>query len=111
MNSAFFVDVVTASFLEVEINPSGVPQFRAKYERLTGRRPVLGVGYQYQPNKWGGEYRIYFNCVGDLDDEFTNLGIDVERGRRPYRSEFTFRVNNKDFFWDLIRSGFRLGRN
>lgn len=111
MNVSFFPPNVTGAFLEAEVHPNGFDQFDFDYHQITGEMPVIGQGYQRQPNKWGTECRIYFNCKSDLNDEFSVLGIDVEQGARPYKQEWRFRVNNNEFFWALIRAGYKLGRN
>ncbi len=111
MNVDFFTKIVTDPFLEAEVNPNGVAAFEDDYFAITNERPVVGTGYQHQKNKWGTECRIYFNCETDLNDQFSALGIDVEQGDRPYKNEYRFRVNNNDFFWGLVRAGYKLGKN
>ncbi len=110
MNIDFFrnaADIV----LEIEINPNGSSRFEDRYERITGERPVTGNSYQHQPNKWGMECRVYFNSQQDLSDEFTSLDIYVEESERPYRNNWKYRTNDRDFFWELIEKGYRLGEN
>ncbi len=97
--------------LEVEINENGAIRFETEYRDLTGVKPCIGIGYQHQNNKWGGEYRIYFNSDLDIVDELIDKDIHVESGGRPYRSSRTYRINNREFFWALISSGYRLGEN
>lgn len=111
MNVSFFRTNVKGAYLEAEVHPKGVDQFDTDYHQIAGEMPVIGQGYQRQPNKWGTECRIYFNCDSDLNDEFSVLGIDVEQGARPYKQEWRYRVNNNEFFWALIRAGFKLGKN
>jgi len=98
-------------FLEAEVNPKGTGRFEEEYREITGQTPALGDGYQHQKNKWGRELRVYFNCVEDLEDEFTSLDVYVEQGERPYRNEYQYRTNNPDFFWALVRLGYQLGKN
>jgi hypothetical protein len=111
LNVDFFIQNTNGALIEAEVNPSGAASFEADYLAITGNQPILGVGYQHQTNKWGTECRIYFNCDTDLNDQFSALGIDVEQGARPYRNEWKYRVNNNEFFWALIRAGYKLGRN
>lgn len=106
-----FFNQATDVFLEVEINPNSAQRFEVRYESICGSRPVLGDGYQHQSNKWGGEFRVYFNCDADLSDEFTSIDVYVEHGARPYRSRWQYRANNQEFFWSLINAGYRLGQN
>lgn len=111
MNVSFFSSSVTGFFIETEIHPDVAKKFEVEYQQISGLIPIIGVGYQHQENKWGGEYRIYFNSDHDLNDQFAQLGISVEQGKRPYKAEWVYRVNNKEFFWALIGSGCRLGKN
>jgi len=110
MDTEFFRDA-SDIVLEIEINPRGALRFENRYEDVTGERPVLGVFYQHQPNKWGMECRVYFNSSKDLSDEFTSLDIYVEEGIRPYRDKWKYRTNDREFFWGLIDQGYRLGEN
>lgn len=112
MKLDFFAKNARDVVLEVEVNPSKAASFEEDYRSIAGSAPVLGVGYQHQPNKWGIEPRIYFNSDVDLLDNFAALGISVEVAeRRPYRERWKYRVNNSDFFWGLVKSGYRLGEN
>ncbi|MBQ0762092.1 hypothetical protein [Marinobacter psychrophilus] len=97
--------------LEVEINESGALRFENEYLEITGVAPRIGIGYQYQSNKWGREFRVYFNADLDIIDELVDKDVHVESGDRPYRSSRTYRINNRDFFWSLVNSGYRLGEN
>lgn len=110
MNISFF-NVATDILLEAEVNPAVKSHFETQYHTLTGDMPTEGEFFQLQPNKWGAELRIYFNCDTDLSDEFSDLDIRVEEGRRPYRSRWRYRINNKEFFWALVTAGYRLGHN
>ncbi|MBC2769496.1 hypothetical protein [Pusillimonas minor] len=111
MDTKFFTQNARDVLLEVEVNPEQADKFEGDYFNATNIRPVAGPHYQQQPNKWGAEYRIYFNCDIDLTDEFENLKIHVEKAERLYREEWECRVNNKEFFWALIDVGYRLGKN
>lgn len=98
-------------FLEVEINVNSATRFETEYREFTGETPSVGVGYQHQNNKWGGEYRVYFNSSIDLIDKLAEEDIYVESRDRPYRSSRNYRINNREFFWALINAGYRLGEN
>ncbi|MGP9807295.1 hypothetical protein ACT3TQ_01180 [Halomonas sp. AOP12-C2-37] len=97
--------------LEVEVNKSHAAQFEDQYLATTGEHPSLGSGYQHQNNKWGGEYRIYFNADFNIIGALSDIGVHVEQGGRPYRSSRRCRVNNKEFFWALVALGYRLGES
>lgn len=111
MDLEFFLENATDVVLEIEINPNGADRFEARYELETGERPIVNRHYQHQPNKWGMECRVYFNSIHDLSDEFTSLDIYVEEGERPYRNNWTYRTNDREFFWELVHQGYRLGAN
>jgi len=98
-------------FLEAEANPSSASRFERKYQDVAGSAPVRGDGYQHQRNKWGTEVRVYFNCDSDLSTDFSNEDVYVERGRRPYRKQWRYRTNDREFFWALVNAGYRLGAN
>ena len=106
-----FLDRLNDVFLEVEVNPKGAARFEEQYRDITGEIPTLGNGYQHQPNKWGREVRVYFNSTADLEDDFTSIDVHVEQGNRPYRDEWQYRTNSFEFFWELVRLGYRLGQN
>lgn len=106
-----FIDKMTDVLLEVEVNPSGASRFEDEYREITGDPPTPGSGYQQQKNKWGREVRVYFNSEENLKDEFTSIDVCVDHGQRPYRDQWRYRTNNSDFFWELVRRGYRLGRN
>lgn len=111
MDITFFTNNAKNVLLEAEVHPDKVDQFEEKYLHITGIRPVTGPHYQHQPNKWGIECRIYFNCDTDLTDEFKKLDIRLEKAKRLYREEWKYRVNHNEFFWALICAGYRLGQN
>lgn len=110
MNVGFFGQAADV-FLEVEVNPDAAHDFESEYLDLTGTAPVLGSGYQHQPNKWGREVRVYFNGEAELLDDLASVDVHVEQGVRPYRARWVYRTNDRDFFWSLIRAGYRLGEN
>lgn len=111
MDIKFFTESANDVLLEVELKPAQATQFEQEYFKKTNVYPTTGSHYQHQHNKWGAEYRIYFNCTGDLNDELSAIGINVEQGARFYNQELKFRVNNREFFWALIGAGYRLGNN
>lgn len=107
-----FFKAATDVFLEVEVNPKAADKFEQKYQDLTGETPILGNGYQHQPNKWGLETRVYFNTQSDISDEFSAIGVYVEQSEkdRGYRDFWKYRTNDPNFFWALVRAGYRLGQ-
>jgi hypothetical protein len=106
-----FFEGATDVVLEVEVNPNAAARFESRYSAAAGSNPRLGVGYQHQPNKWGLEVRVYFNSPIDMSDEFTSVDVYVEQGKRPYRKRWTYRLNDREFFWALVDAGYRLGEN
>lgn len=111
MNIDFFKKDATDVVLEVEVKPAAAARFESRYQNITGKPPVIGEGYQHQPNKWGLEVRVYFNSKVDMSHEFTTINVHVEEGERPYRDRWDYRLNDSDFFWSLVEAGYRLGEN
>lgn len=111
MNIDFFTKNVSCFFMEAEVHPDRAINFENKYSSTSGDRPVIGTGYQHQKNKWGTECRIYFNSKTDLSGEFSKLNIEIEKGTRPYKSEYCYRINNCEFFWSLVGARYKLGKN
>lgn len=109
--SVSFFNQASDIFLEVEVNPDSADTFESKYLDITDQRPVLGSSYQHQRNKWGCEVRVYFNSEPELLDDLASADVHVEQGERPYRSRWSYRINDRDFFWSLIHAGYRLGEN
>ena len=91
-----------------EIPPKSQAPFEEKYRNMTGYRPVLHKD-KYFPvdavrdyDKWGLELRIYLPDRNDLE-----FPPDVEL--RSGTASRTFRINNNNYWWQLVRVGFRLG--
>lgn len=110
-NLDFFKESASQVFLEVEVNPNKAKEFEGEYHKYTDSYPSLGNGYQIQDNKWGTEYRIYFNAAPDIIEYFKKYGISVEDRKRPYKRSLGFRLNDQNFFWKLVNEGYRLGNN
>ncbi len=99
--------------IEAEVNKSKQADFDTVYKIQTkeGVRAGVSPAYQDQPNKWGGEYRLYFNN-DDVAKALSNYGCHVEQGKRLYRKEYKYRVNSASLFWMLVIAfGYRLGDN
>ena len=82
--------------------------FEENYRNITGHRPILHKD-KYFPievvkdyDKWGPELRIYFP---DEDELVFPPSVQLKPGHRPG----TLRINNNDYWWQLVRVGFRLG--
>jgi hypothetical protein len=96
-------------FIEAEVNPDHAVDFEDEYCDIAGINPALGDGYQQQVNKWGLECRIYFNASDDVVDKLKNDGYQISSARRGYKDFYSYRINNNELFWILIKKGFRLG--
>jgi hypothetical protein len=94
---------------QAEVPPQSQANFEEKYFMLTGARPQVGrdgyfpISIVTTYDKWGPELRIYFPDSGRRL-EFPS-GVDVRGGHAPGM----LRINNNDFWWKLVRVGFRLG--
>jgi len=98
--------------LEAEVAPTSESEFVQQYAAITGEDPRRSGYMQQQPNKWGIEARIYFDCEDWVCDSMRKLGYTVEdRPGGGYRAEFAYRINSQELFWHLVRHGYRLGEN
>ncbi|WP_428938702.1 hypothetical protein [Fontivita pretiosa] len=98
--------------LEVELAPTSRADFDDRYKAITGENPVTSDYYKVQNNKWGLECRIYFDAPHWVAESLGTLGYTVEsRPGGGYRSEYQFRVNSQNLFWQLVQHGYRLGPN
>jgi hypothetical protein len=98
----------TAEF-QAEVPPQAQANFDERYFMLAGLRPQVGrdgyfpISIRTTYDKWGPELRIYFPHRGPRL-EFPP-SVDVRDGHAPGM----LRINNNDFWWKLVRIGFRLG--
>ncbi len=91
--------------------PQSQANFEERYRLYTGIPPILHQEGYYpieveDPyDKWGPELRIYFpDSLRQLD---LPARVEICEGNAPGIS----RINNNNFWWQLTRAGFRLGRN
>jgi hypothetical protein len=108
MNIKIFNEHVKDLFLEVEATKQKSKEFETMYRERTGLSPIEGSGYQIQPNKWGLEFRVYFNTISGNLDGLSDCDVHIEKGKRPYKSNYIFRINNPGLFWLLVDNGYRL---
>jgi hypothetical protein len=111
MNIEIFNEYVKDFFLEVEVTEQKSKEFETMYHERTGLFPTQGSGYQIQSNKWSTEFRVYFNTISGNLDGLSNCDVHIEKGGRPYKSNYIFRINNPDLFWLLVDNGYRLKEN
>lgn len=107
---AELVSVFDGARLEAEVAPGKKEGFESRYSFLTDNKPEPDGAYQIQPNKYGVEARVYFNASDADVARLRRAGFNV-LPTAGYRSEFSYRVNSVDLFWDLVRKGFVLGDN
>jgi len=104
----------TGLYLEAEVVSNKQQGFETRYQAATGSTisPGSPQAYQSQNNKWGAELRIYFNDT-TIESTLRASGLTVETHNSGYKSgEFSFRVNNNDFWWFLVESlGATIGQN
>jgi hypothetical protein len=102
----------TRLLLEVEVSSSALPDFVAKYMKITGSDPRTSDYCQRQENKWGLEARLYFDGDDTLLHNIGVYGYHIEERSSGYRSnDFPYRVNSQELFWAAVRHGYRLGEN
>jgi hypothetical protein len=95
---------------QAEVPPQSQRGFEEQYLLVTGTRPTEH-SQGYYPiqivtvwDKWGAELRIYFpqtNVIFDLPPR-----VEIRSGSAPG----ILRINNNQFWWQLVRVGFRLGK-
>ncbi|HZL34506.1 MAG TPA: hypothetical protein VFC78_04290 [Tepidisphaeraceae bacterium] len=100
--------------LEGEVAPGAQSRFEKRYLAATGAAVAPGnpQHYQNQPNKRGGELRVYFNDPG-MAVSLEAHGIHVEHPRKGYQTgKYRYRFNNNKLWWKLVEVyGLRLGAN
>jgi hypothetical protein len=93
---------------QAEVPAQAQRGFEEQYSIFAGVRPVLGHGGYYPVrtvaanDKWGPELRIYFPQRATIE---IPAGIEV----RTATTDGIVRINNNDFWRQLVRVGFRLG--
>ena len=114
-------------FLEVCITDKDRARFEKQYFEKSFTSPVGKEGYldrmlRDQDSAWGIEYRVYFKTSKSwVLDSLKKLGYYVEKNVKNIISPeldkvcpnhgYKLRVANKDFFWQLVDYGYRLGKN
>lgn len=93
-----------------EMPESRKQRFRTRYHTAAGHAPNEEF-MQTQNNKWGVEYRMYFDASTDIVDGFRDAGFNVEARTTGYGSERAYRINDEELFWELIARGLHLGLN
>ena len=76
-----------------------------------GHTLAINEYFQIQPNKWGAECRIYFDATPQQCDALEKAGFHVEARTTGYRSDYAFRINSHQLFWELVNNGYVLGPN
>ena len=96
--------------LEVEVKPTRRPAFLAEYQQRAGV-PADPDYVQSQHDKWGAEYRAYFDASLAEVTSLRQEGFNVEDRTTGYGSDRAWRINKAEFFWALVQQGYRLGEN
>ena len=96
--------------IECEVTSDKAMRLINKYEKTSGRQ-VDSRFIKIQNNKWGAEYRMYFDASKSVVDGFRNLGYHIEERVSGYGSDRAYRINSEELFWELIKRGYRLGPN
>lgn len=96
--------------IECEMPGRRKPEFRARYGAASGHAPDEAY-MQTQENKFGIEYRIYFNANDEVVEGLGNEGFNVSTSERGYLDQYRCRINSEELFWVLISQGRHLGVN
>jgi hypothetical protein len=106
----FLAHLCRSGDFQAEVPGHSSGSFEQKYFLEAGSRPVAHVnGYypisvQHQSEKWGPELRIYLPAPP--------VGIDLPPDVDLRQADGgLLRINNNNYWWSLVRIGFRLGRS
>lgn len=87
--------------LQAEAHPADAPRFTAKYRELTGGKgPSV-----FSRSQRGVAVAVYFNGTEVMAKNIEMLGYEVKRFQH---GAWQFCVESEEFFWKMIRNGFRL---
>jgi len=113
-------------FLEICITDKDRARFERLYLAATSETPNKEDGYwerdlHNKADAWGIEYRIYFKTVTPwLIESLNKIGVRVEQpkhmiaielGKHHPEHDYKLRIANSDFFWQMVKYGYRLGEN
>ncbi|WP_426037003.1 hypothetical protein [Cypionkella sp. TWP1-2-1b2] len=104
------IDGMQNLMIECEMPDNKRPRFRTRYHDAAGHAPNEAF-MQTQNNKWGVEYRMYFDAPAAVVDGLRDAGLNVEARTTGYGAERAYRINNEELFWELIARGWHLGLN
>lgn len=108
--ATFFEDTGQPVRIEIEGKPGAIEQFIQRYndrynQSLTENSEGVVV-LEEGANKWGIEYRLYFN-----DDNGLPIGVTVTRNRSSYQGQYSLRINDNNVIEELFEYGFKVGEN
>lgn len=87
--------------LQAEVHPTDIPKFAAKYKELTGGKgPSV-----FQRSRRGVSVAVYFNGTDQMAESLEKLGHAVKKFQN---GAYRFCVESEEFFWKMVRNGFRL---
>jgi hypothetical protein len=95
---------------QAEVPPQSQRGFEENYYTLTGVRPIPHNDGYYpievatSRDKWGPELRIYFPDRSDPLE--LPPGVEIRSGK----ADGLIRINSNHLWWQLVRAGFRLGK-
>ncbi len=93
--------------LDAELHKKAQSSFESKYRDITGISPRPDdINYYLlhrYADKWGVELRIYFISNDNIPLYLKKRVVDPRLG-----GKYNSRINDNDFIWKLIESGFRL---
>jgi hypothetical protein len=104
------IDGMQNLLIECEMPENRKQRFRTRYHAAAGHAPNEAF-MQTQNNKWGVEYRMYFDAPAAIVDGLRDAGFNVEARTTGYGAERAYRINDEELFWELIARGQHLGPN
>lgn len=97
-------------FIEIEAKPNKMNSLISRYNAQYGRNVKLcddGICLLGDNvDKWGAEYRVYFN-----NDIKPNLGFKVHTNRAYRADQYQFRIDDKGLVEHLWSKEYQIGMN
>lgn len=116
-NEQFFVSLgflaKRATMLEAIVPQHALNGFISNYTQIKEHEPAsdqYGL-YVHEPgaSKWGCELRVTFRAAPEEVDSL-DFGPDVDIVGDPAKPEISWRINNNNFWWRLLKFGFDMGK-
>ena len=111
---------LTNIYLQVEVIPSQIKDFRLKYAIKTGDNATESMGYFGRvkgKTAWSTAYRVFFDVTDVwVVESLEKLGFHVTKDSKGFSTcnndiNTEFLVSNVELFWKLVDYGYKIGYN